>query len=1264
MDILRSRRCKYQCNFLQCTLLFTAGLPCQQCNATPSFASNTKYDRSQFAKHASVDGQDFIFRLNHGGHRKSAKKRRSRISLLDSGADVHICNDLSYFNLIHTWDPGHKVKVGDGALVPVVGIGTVTLRLQNQSGEYEKFVLQNVYYMPKISQNILSVGRLWKDHGLKSRFEGKSHLKSKAGSKFYLHDAPMHSNGPTSKYYVESCHSITSPMVFTAQPSLKQPDCWKIWHRRFMHQSEDKIRAMCKHIPELAKYAYDSTLCDACCAGGARRKSFTRHVNRYRQSTPKGHDSKRVYTYFGERISSDVCGPFKDKRGKDIRSANGNYMYAVVFIDSYSRWIAVYGLVDHTKESLLAAFQKFMLDYKDQLTRGIGEFHTDNGGDYSSKIMHDFCNEMAIRQSFTVPYSPPHNPHAERSWGILLRKVRICLHQANLHHAFWFYAMQHAAFIHNICIATHGYTPWELIYGKLFDYSTLKAFACKCWDLLREEDRDSKVSPVAVPAVYLGPDAIRRGGHQLYIPRKQLFTTSFHVLFSEGENLTVDEIEGEEPPQIPYRRVTFGNQRRTLRYSNESRDVDDTPIYDGSANDGPTAINSDPTENSGSTENSGDAENSGPISSRTRSSGFVPISRNVGVNQCSVCQRAECKSVNYVPKCERGGCVFIRGHDGGCSDEPSTDSIPEDPIKYVHVVSDTITFQVLATDLSDTARCVCPETYAQATSGVQKDEWHKSMQKEHTDLLKHGTWDVVSRKECLDAGRKPLKSRWVYTIKYNRDGTIERFKSRFVVCGYSQVQGRDFEHAFSATLRSTSFRCLLAVASGKKLKLEHFDVTNAFTQAPIDDVDLWVEPPKGWDKERDKYGTKVLRLKKALYGTRQASRLWQETLTKFLVELGFHRSEHDPCIFYYKSEKHGELILGIYVDDIILAHDHKGFDWFCSKFCQSDSNPSGKFRAKHIGPLHWFLGMAVDQSDDGSVSINQERYIRNMVAKYLPGGLRRPVLHPNGPAFAKLRMANSDAERSIASKLPYQNLVGALLFAAVMCRPDISYHTSMLAKFMSDPTEACYDLAISVLLYLSNEPSLSLSFDGSTSAPDMRGKTGKNPMAKVGKNVVSNSGFIAYSDSSWGPGVAYPMYGYCVYLFGGLVSFASKQLKVVAFSSCEAEYAAASHTAREMTFIRNICRDMGLILHGALIIVVDNSAAIDVAQNTGVSAKTKHFDQCVHHLRREFNRNRALPVHCLTIYQRADGFTKGLDRAKHLCWVKGLFDLKVKTLQP
>ena len=122
----------------------------------------------------------------------------------------------------------------------------------------------------------------------------------------------------------------------------------------------------------------------------------------------------------------------------------------------------------------------------------------------------------------------------------------------------------------------------------------------------------------------------------------------------------------------------------------------------------------------------------------------------------------------------------------------------------------------------------------------------------------------------------------------------------------------------------------------------------------------------------------------------------------------------------------------------------------------------------------------------------------------------------------------------------------------------------------------------------------------------------------------------------------HPMFGFSIYLFGGIVSFASKQLKIVAFSSCEAEYAASAYACKEITFIRGICSDMGFVLHGELILLVDNSASVDVAFNMGVTARTKHFDICIHYFRDEVQKRRIIPIHISNEYQRADGFTKGL----------------------
>ena len=103
-------------------------------------------------------------------------------------------------------------------------------------------------------------------------------------------------------------------------------------------------------------------------------------------------------------------------------------------------------------------------------------------------------------------------------------------------------------------------------------------------------------------------------------------------------------------------------------------------------------------------------------------------------------------------------------------------------------------------------------------------------------------------------------------------------------------------------------------------------------------------------------------------------------------------------------------------------------------------------------------------------------------------------------------------------------------------------------------------------------------------------------------------------------------------------------------SSAEAEYAAASQTCREMTYIRNVCGDLGLVLRGRLCLAVDNTAAIAICENPGVTARNKHFSDAVHYVRHEYDHGRIRLVFVTTDKQRADGFTKPLESAAFHKW--------------
>ena len=114
----------------------------------------------------------------------------------------------------------------------------------------------------------------------------------------------------------------------------------------------------------------------------------------------------------------------------------------------------------------------------------------------------------------------------------------------------------------------------------------------------------------------------------------------------------------------------------------------------------------------------------------------------------------------------------------------------------------------------------------------------------------------------------------------------------------------------------------------------------------------------------------------------QASYLWQQTLAKWLVDQGFTRCDTDPCVFV-KSERGKQIIVGCYVDDLIILHD-KSTDMF-HKFRQAFLQKyGGRFDGKHLGPLEWFLGVKVDQRANGDIHIDQSKYINDLLNKFIP----------------------------------------------------------------------------------------------------------------------------------------------------------------------------------------------------------------------------------------------------------------------------------------
>jgi hypothetical protein len=140
-----------------------------------------------------------------------------------------------------------------------------------------------------------------------------------------------------------------------------------------------------------------------------------------------------------------------------------------------------------------------------------------------------------------------------------------------------------------------------------------------------------------------------------------------------------------------------------------------------------------------------------------------------------------------------------------------------------------------------------------------------------------------------------VTSKWVYKIKHAVDGSVDKYKERFVARGFSQNEEEDYDETFAPVARYTSIRAIISPAASMGWNLHQMDVKTAFLNGAIEE-EVYIEKPQGFEvHSRD---THICRLKKDLYGLKQAPRAWYVRKGSYLTRLGFSKSHADPNLFY------------------------------------------------------------------------------------------------------------------------------------------------------------------------------------------------------------------------------------------------------------------------------------------------------------------------------------------------------------------------------
>lgn len=521
----------------------------------------------------------------------------------------------------------------------------------------------------------------------------------------------------------------------------------------------------------------------------------------------------------------------------------------------------------------------------------------------------------------------------------------------------------------------------------------------------------------------------------------------------------------------------------------------------------------------------------------------------------------------------------------------------------------------MVTAASTTGGAGEPTTYKQALASEDAPFWRGAMDEEMESLLANNTF-VLSK---APDGVKPLGLKWVYKIKRDTAGNIERYKARIVAKGYEQQYGIDYDEVFAPVSKYATLRTLLAKAAAEDLELDVIDIKTAFLQGNLEE-DIWVEQPPGYELGEPGMS---LKLNKSLYGLKQAPRCWHQRLHQELLAMDFKVSEADPGLYISTDPKVTAYIL-VYVDDLALAT--KGEE------AKSKIKTSllKVFDGRDLGPINSYLGISVQRDRSAkSITISHQRMVNDLVSKY---GLEDS--NPRRLPLSASSLVGISEEPLDLKLFPYRQLVGSLMHLAVTVRPDISYAVGALARHMAAPTSTHWLAAKGVLRYLAGTLNLGITFGGSADTSlELQG--------------YCDADYAGDTDTRKSTT------GYVFLLNSGAVSWQSKRQPTVAASTTEAEYMAAASAIKEALWLRKLLSDLQLG-SGTISIFADNQSAIKLLRNPIITGRAKHIDVMHHFARERVLRKEVKVSYISTDAMLADVFTKVLSIVKHQLCCKGI----------
>lgn len=1016
-----------------------------------------------------------------------------------------------------------------------------------------------------------------------------------------------------------------------------------LYHYRYQHMSFPKLQLMAKQgvLPRNLANC-NVPVCSACAYAKATKRPW-----RSKSRKPEDEPGEKSNPQPGDVVSVDqlvspVPGLIAQMVGFITKE---RYRYVTVFVDQATKLGYVYLQKTSTAEETIEAKEAFELYCADRGVK-VKAYHADNGI-FKAKKWSDACRMSMQPLTFAGVNAHHQNGLAERRIRELQELTRSSLIHANRR---WPSAVTTNLWPYALRMANHAYNSAPSMQDKkrrtpdqIFTNSGnvhvnrkhWKPFGCPVYPLdekLQANKPFGKWDDRSKIGIYLGQSPIHNHSVALVLNIKTghvspqfhiSFDPSFHTV-SQQPDLDIRWMDAtrfrDSRDKQVVRRLkrqkdanTQGSKRRrksALSVGNilsngiegvstpQITDVTHNTTQDKARTNEPTLTNLAP-EDAGKEKANGNQDSTEQPEReqvhRTRSGRVSrPASRLLEIMQSEIMQL----SSGNVP-----GEIFSFGVL--C---PKGTSKMENPLEIFKASSD-------------------PDTMYMHEAMREPDhlEFSKAMEKEVKDQMENGNFTVVHKSEVPE-GVRILPTVWQMKRKRDiRTRKITKYKARLNIDGSKQEYGVHYTQTYAPVASWMSVKLLLALTALHDWHTTQIDYVLAFPQAPVE-KELYMHCPRGFkfgDVESPK--DYVLRLNRNVYGQKQAGRVWNQYLTKRLVEkVGFKQSKVDECIFY-----RGSVIYVLYTDDSILAGPDKAEIDDAIRAIKA-----AKLDITVEGDIKDFLGVNITKKN-GKITFTQPHLITKILGAL--GMDNDKVKSTATPARCSVLISRHSDSEAFGRSFNYRSVIGMLGYLETT-RSDISYATHQCARFSSDP-KVEHEKAIRHLgRYLKGTRD-----EGTTFTPDLT----------KGLEVYVDADFMG----NWDPkeaandrDTARSRHGYIICYAGCPIVTKSQLQTEICLSTTESEYTGLSYALREAIPIMRLLDEMkenGVPVTSSNTTVKcrvyeDNSGALEIAKNPKYRPRTKHLNGRLHHFRSWVESGRVAIEKIHTTEQRADYLTKAV----------------------